>query len=93
MNIVHSEIGSKGLFLAKNGDKRLGQLSYSRASEELIIVDHTEAFEEGKGQGVAKALVFEMVDWARRNRQQVIPLCPFAKSIIERNAQLRDVIK
>ncbi|MCW2725330.1 MAG: hypothetical protein JWN35_2251 [Frankiales bacterium] len=40
---------------------------------------------EREGHGVGGALVREAVGWARGEGLEVVPLCPFAASWLERN--------
>lgn len=71
----------------------LGQMTYSRAGETTIIIDHTEVSESLKGKGAGKQLVAAGVDYARKNNLKIIPLCTFAKSVFEKVNEYRDVLK
>jgi len=68
------------------------ELTYSRASATLIIIDHTEVPDALRGRGVGQALVLRAVEDARREGFRIIPLCPFAKAQFERHAEWRDVL-
>lgn len=68
------------------------KITYSKAGDTKIIIDHTEVSDELRGESIGKALVEHTVNYARENQLQVIPLCPFAKSIIERGESLQDVL-
>ena len=68
------------------------EMTYSRASETLIIIDHTEVPEALRGRRVGERMVRQAVDDARREGFAIIPLCPFAKAQIDRNPELRDVL-
>ncbi|MEM6534318.1 MAG: GNAT family N-acetyltransferase [Pseudomonadota bacterium] len=69
------------------------EMTYSRAGETRIIIDHTGVPRELGGMGVGKALVFEAVKDARKEGFKIIPLCPFAKAQIEKNADWQDVLQ
>jgi predicted GNAT family acetyltransferase len=69
-----------------------GEMTFSRASPTLIIIDHTEVPDALRGQGVGQALVERAVEDARREGFRIIPLCPFAKAQFQRHAQWRDVV-
>lgn len=73
-------------------DGHEAQMSYSRASTALIIIDHTEVPDALRGRGVGQALVLRAVEDARRESFRIIPLCPFAKAQFERHAEWRDVL-
>ena len=93
MTIKHSESGSKGRFYIDEDGRQLGEMTYSKAGDTMIIIDHTEVSEELKGQGAGKKLVFFGAHWARENGKKVLPLCPFAKAIFQRFDEIQDVLK
>lgn len=92
MEIQHLEKNNKGLFFIRENGKRLAEMTYSRASESKIIIDHTEVSETLKGKGVGLELVMEAVKYARENHQKIMPLCPFAKSVFDKNQNIQDVL-
>lgn len=92
MDFTHEETDSKGIFSLKQDGKSVAELTYSKAGPEKIIIDHTEVSDSVKGQGIGKKIVIHAVKYAREHSLKVMPLCPFAKSVIERNPDLQDVI-
>lgn len=93
MDIQHKESNSKGSFFIEQDRQVAGEMTYSRAGERLIIIDHTEVGDALRGTGAGKKLVLAAVAWARENGLQIMPLCPFAKSVFDRNPELGDVLK
>lgn len=92
MDIQHKESDTKGeFFIEKDGD-RIAEMTYSKAGEHKIIIDHTEVFDEGRGKGYGKKLVKHGVQFARDNDLKILPLCPFAKSIIMKYDDMKDVL-
>jgi predicted GNAT family acetyltransferase len=73
-------------------DGHEAEMTYSRASLVLIIIDHTEVPDALRGRGVGQALVLRGVEDARRDGFKIIPLCPFAKAQFERHLEWRDVL-
>ena len=73
-------------------DGHEAEMTYSRASPTLIIIDHTEVPDALRGRGVGQALVERAVSDARREGFRIIPLCPFARAQFERHAAWRDVL-
>ena len=73
-------------------DGHEAEMTYSRASPTLIIIDHTEVPDALRGRGVGHALVERAVLDARREGFRIIPLCPFARAQFERNPAWRDVL-
>ncbi|MDX2246094.1 MAG: GNAT family N-acetyltransferase [Bacteroidia bacterium] len=93
MDIQHQQSGSKGSFYIQENKEILAEMTYSRAGEKLIIIDHTEVSDQLRGQGAGKKLVTAMVEWARTNDMKVMPLCPFANAIFKRDSSIQDVLK
>ncbi len=92
MTIEQINNETKGFFKATEDDKEAGRMTYSWAGENRIIIDHTEVNPEFKGKNVGKQMVLAAVDFARKNNIKILPLCPFAKSVFDRNADLHDVL-
>lgn len=91
MDIQSSENGSKGRYLVTL-DGYEGEMTYSRQSPTLIILDHTGVADELRGKGVGQALAKHVVDEARKGGWKVIPLCPFFKAQVARHPEWSDVI-
>lgn len=69
------------------------EMTYSRAGEGLIIIDHTEVPAALRGRKVGERLVRQAVEDARREGIAIIPLCPFAKAQIDRKPEWQDVLR
>lgn len=72
--------------------KQAGKMTYSRMGQSKIIIDHTEVEEPFKNTGAGRELVEHGVEWARKNDTKILPLCPFAKNLIDRDPDLQDVL-
>ena len=73
-------------------DGHAAEMTYSRVSPTLVIIDHTAVPDALRGRGVGQQLVQRAVEDARREGFRIIPLCPFAKSQFERHPEWRDVL-
>ncbi|MEO3997335.1 DUF5996 family protein [Mesorhizobium sp. CAU 1732] len=69
------------------------EMTYSRAGDGLIIIDHTEVPDALRGRKVGERLVRQAVEDARRDGVSIIPLCPFAKAQIARHPEWQDVLR
>ena len=69
------------------------EMTYSRAGEDLIIIDHTEVPAALRGRKVGERLVRQAIEDARRDGVAIIPLCPFAKAQIDRHPEWQDVLR
>jgi predicted GNAT family acetyltransferase len=68
------------------------EMTYSRAGDGLIIIDHTEVPSALRGRKVGEQLVRQAVEDARRDGVKIIPLCPFANAQIGRHPEWQDVL-
>ena len=57
-----------------------------------IILVHTEVPPELKGHGVGNALARVSLDYARDEKLQVIPRCPFISTFIRRHPEYEDLV-
>ena len=60
--ISHGEGKNKGSWYVERDGERIAEMTYSKAGETRIIIDHTEVDPSLKGQGVGKALVLSAVE-------------------------------
>jgi hypothetical protein len=92
MDILHEDDGKKGRFYIDKGEKNLAEITYVWVNEDKLIIDHTFVDEELKGQNVGYTLVARVVEMAREKKVGIIPLCPFAKAVMEKKTELQDVL-
>jgi predicted GNAT family acetyltransferase len=69
------------------------EMTYSRAGDGLIIIDHTEVPAALRGRKVGERLVRQAIEDARREGIAILPLCPFAKAQIGRHPEWQDVLQ
>ncbi|MXV37094.1 GNAT family N-acetyltransferase [Flavobacteriaceae bacterium Ap0902] len=95
MNIEINKDKTKGAAIAKAGadNKQIGEMTFSVASDNLIIIDHTEVNQDHRGEGIGEKLLDKVVAWARENDVKIMPLCPFANAQFKENDQIQDVLK
>jgi predicted GNAT family acetyltransferase len=83
----------RGRFALLGDDGQLlGQMTFSRARDDLIIIDHTEVDDSLRGKGGGLRLFNGMVDWARNTGTKIMSTCPFANSMFDRHPASRDVL-
>lgn len=92
MQVQHESIDNRGAFFVEQDGKRVAEMTYVKAGEDRIIIDHTEVGDELRGQGAGKKLVLAAVEMAREKKIRILPLCPFAKSVFDRTPEIRDVL-
>jgi uncharacterized protein len=90
--IAHERRGPKGSFYVEQDGARLAEMTYTSAGEDLIIIDHTEVSDALRGRSVGRRLVDAGVAWARAEGKKILPLCPYARSVFDRDPSLADVL-
>lgn len=71
--------------------KKVGEMTYS-ASDDRMIINHTEVDEQLSGKGFGKKLVEAGVLYARENNIKLVPMCSFAQKTIDENSDWQDVL-
>ncbi|GAB5349599.1 GNAT family N-acetyltransferase [Alteriqipengyuania sp. 357] len=94
ITITRVENDSKGLYVAHvDGVDEVGELTFSRASPTLVIVDHTGVPDSLRGKGIGSALAERVVADARAEGFRIVPLCPFFKAQAMRHPDWADVVQ
>jgi predicted GNAT family acetyltransferase len=83
---------NKGHFIPYVNGKPAGKMTYTLVGDIGLIIKHTEVNKKFKGQGIGDKLVMKAVEYARENNKKIIPLCPFAKSVVEKTKEINDVL-
>ena len=73
-------------------DGSTAEMTFSRASPRLIIIDHTDVPDALRGRGVGNQLVARAVSDGREQGFKIIPLCPFAAAQFRKNPDYGDVL-
>lgn len=79
--------------LLNDENQEIGEMTWSNAGEEIMIIDHTYVDPAYRGQKLAEKLVLNGVEKARRDGKKIIPLCPFAKKEFDVKSEYHDVLK
>lgn len=92
MKIEQYNTEKNGFFKAMEDYDEGGVMTYVWAGPDKIIIDHTEVNKEFAGKGIGKQLVLQAVKYAREHHVKILPLCPYAKSVFDKNPDLHDVL-
>lgn len=91
--IEREQKGHRGAFFIAREGERVAELTFSAGGDgKLVMLDHTEVSDSLRGQGIARKLVEEAVGWARREKIKLVPVCPFAKAVFDREPSFHDVL-
>lgn len=92
MNIQLQETVSHGRYSAIV-EGHTAEMTFSRSSPQLIIIDHTAVPDALRGKGVGQALAAHAIEEARKGGWKIIPLCPFMRAQAQRHPDWQDVIQ
>ena len=90
--ITHRRDGHRGAFVIDRAGRTLAELAYTVGGA-VVILEHTEVDSALRGTGAGARLVKAAVEWARAEKKQLMPLCPFAKSVFDKTPDYGDVLK
>lgn len=93
MIVQQTDDQKKGAFFVEQDAERLAEMTYSWAGEDKFIIDHTDVSDTLRGQGIGRHLLDAAVDFAREKQVKIIPLCPYAKSVFDKDPTLHDVLR
>ncbi|WP_026755949.1 GNAT family N-acetyltransferase [Sediminibacter sp. Hel_I_10] len=91
MDIKQDEASSKGRFYYEKDGETKAVMTYSRAGEDKIIIDHTEVDPSLQGEGIGYQLVDAAVEYARDHQIKIMPLCTFASAVFKKKPEYNDV--
>lgn len=95
MLIHHKHLDNRGKFFILSDDEdeeMLAEIIYINHDPTTMIIEHTEVSEELKGQNIGYQLVSSAVEHARIHRMKIIPICPFAKAVMNKKPEFRDML-
>ena len=87
MELKHEDDGKRGAHFMTEGAERVAEMTYVRAGERRIIIDHTFVDESLRGQDVGHKLLDATVEFARIEGYKVLATCAFAKAQLERHRE------
>ena len=90
--ITLSETASKGRYAYSADGGPEAEMTFSKAGDTILIIDHTDVPEFYRGKGVGVLLVQRAVDDARTSGKKIVPLCPFAAAQFRRHPEWADVL-
>lgn len=90
--IILEESDTKGRYVYQEIGRPEAEMTYSKAGDRLIIIDHTGVPIDYKGEGVGRRLVNKAVEDARINDKEILPLCPFAAAEFRKHSDWADVL-
>ncbi len=78
------ESGLNKFYIGEVEEKSMAEVNY-RVDEDKLYIDHVFVMPQLRGQGIAADLVEAVISYAKDKELQVVPICSYAKSYINRN--------
>jgi len=91
MIIQQKQDANEGAFYLEENGEVLAEMVYMK-EDDRIIIQHTEVDETLRGKNIGFQLVERGVEYAREENLKIVPLCQFAKKVIERHKEFQDVL-
>lgn len=82
---------TKGRFYYNQGTDE-AEMTFTKAGESLLIIDHTQVPPAFSGTGLGTALVEKAIELARTSDRKVVPLCPYAAHQFRKHPEWHDVL-
>ena len=91
MKVEREEKNHRGAFYIEQDGHWLAEMAYGMGGNQMIIY-HTEVADELQGKHAGMQLVRAGVEYARENHFKIVPLCPFARAVIDKTEAFQDVL-
>ncbi len=92
MQIQRDEHGQRGAFYIDENGEWIAELTYIK-NDSTMTIDHTEIDEKLRGEGIGQDMVKAAVEYARENDLKIKADCPYAKKVIDRTPEFKDVLE
>ncbi|WP_458415136.1 GNAT family N-acetyltransferase [Schinkia sp. CFF1] len=90
------KLGNNEFYIEENGEVIARILFTSSGIDEngreLITVNHTFVNEGHNGKGLGRKLVNRIAEYAKEENKYIVPVCTYAKKVLEGNEEYRAVL-
>jgi predicted GNAT family acetyltransferase len=71
----------------------MGTLDFRRPKAGVLQIDYVHVQPAARGSGLGRRLVEAAVQWARDEQLTVVPRCSYARSVIQGDPSMTDVLR
>ena len=93
VTIEREELNGAHEFVLRIDGQRLGFLEYTRPDVGVMRIEYVEVSPELRGTGLGKQLVEKAVAFARDASLRVVPICSYARAVIDRDPVMSAALK
>lgn len=92
MELKHTQGINRGVFYLEENGARIAHMDYIFSGEKRFIIEHTVVNPGNEGKGLGRKLVEAAVAFARKEHYKIVPVCSYAKKVLESSAEYNDVL-
>lgn len=85
VSIEREELNGVHEFVLRIDGERLGFLEFTRPEVGLMRIEYVEVSPELRSTGLGRQLVSKAVEFAKDAQLRVVPICSYARAVIERD--------
>lgn len=85
--------GENMFFIGEDELNPEAYVSYVVDEDGDFVIDSTQVPDQLSGQGLGSALVRMVVEYAKEEDKRIVPECPFARAVMEREEDSKKMIK
>ena len=93
VTIEREELNGTHEFVLRIDGERFGFLEFTRPDTGLMCIEHVEVAVELRGSGLGKQLVQKAVAFAKDAKLRVVPICSYARAVMQRDPSLAAALK
>ena len=92
ISIDREELNGVHEFVLRIDGERLGFLEFTRPDVGVMRIEYVEVSPALRGTGLGRQLVAKAVDFAREAQLRIIPICSYARAVIQRDPAMSPLL-
>lgn len=88
VTIEREELNGVHEFVLRLDGERFGFLEFTRPDTGVMRIEYVEVDPDLRGTGLGLQLVQKAVAFAQENKLRVVPICGYARAVIQRDAAM-----
>jgi predicted GNAT family acetyltransferase len=93
VTIEREELNGTHEFVLRIDGERFGFLEFTRPDVGVMRIEYVEVSPDLRGTGLGKQLVEKAVAFAKDANLRVVPICSYARAVIQRDPALSAALK
>ena len=92
VSIDREELNGVHEFVLRVDGERLGFLEFTRPDVGVMRIEYVEVAPQLRGTGLGRQLVEKAVDFARDASLRIVPICSYARAVIQRDPAMSPLL-